>query len=118
MNTNLRYVDAVIECVGKVETVDQAFKAAGRGTRILLFSVPSVGSSYNLSLFDIYSKELTVMGSLINPDTHLRAVNLINNQKIKFDKIITHHYGLRDLEAAIKKQMSGESIKVILHPQN
>ena len=113
----LPYVDAVIEVVGKVMTVDQAFKAAGRGTKILLFSVPQVEAQYSLSLFDVYSKELTVMGSIINPDTHLRAVNLINSGKVRFDKIITHSFGLSDLEAAIKKQMSGDSIKVVVHPQ-
>ena len=117
-NLNIPYVDAVIECVGIHNTVEQAFAAAGRGTRILLFSVPKVDATYNVSLFDIYSKELTVMGSIINPDTHLRAVNLINGGRIRFDKIISHQFGLSDLESAILKQMSGESIKVVLHPQD
>lgn len=115
--TGISYADAVIECVGIIESVEQAFSAAGRGTKILLFSVPGVDSSFRLPLFDVYSKELTIMGSMINPDTHLRAVNLINNRRIRFDKIISHHFGLKDLENGIKTQMDGGSIKVIIHPQ-
>ena len=116
-HTGIPYADAVIECAGILPTVEQAFSAAGRGSRILLFGVPGVDSKFDLPLFDIYSKELTVMGSLINPDTHLRAVNLINSGKVRFDRIISHHYGLNELEQGIKTQMSRESVKVIIHPQ-
>lgn len=115
--TGISYADCVIECVGKTAAVAQALSAAGRGTKILLFSVPGVDSVFPLPLFDVYSKELTIMGSMINPDTHLRAVNLINNGKIELGRLITHRYGLKDLEQAIMTQMSNDSIKVVIHPQ-
>ena len=115
--TGISYADCVIECVGKTAAVAQAFSAAGRGTKILLFSVPGVDSCYSLPLFDVYSRELTIMGSMINPDTHLRAVNLINNRKIELGRLVTHCYGLKDLEKAILTQMSNESMKVVIHPQ-
>ena len=54
---------------------------------------------------------------MINPDTHQRAVNLINSGMIQLKKLITHRYGLEGVEDAIKMQMSNESIKVVVHPQ-
>ena len=108
--------DVVIECVGKEFAVEQAIKAAGFGANIMLFSVPSVHATIQLPLFDIYKKELHIMGSMINPDTHQRAVNLLNSGRLRIKDLITHVYDLEHLEEAIHMQMSSESIKVVVHP--
>lgn len=108
--------DVVIECVGKEFAVEQAIKAAGCGANILLFGVPSVKSTIPLPLFDIYKKELRIMGSMINPDTHQRAVNLLNSERLRIKDLITHVYDLEHLEEAIHMQMSSESIKVVVNP--
>ena len=110
-------VDVVIECVGKTFAVEQAISAAGLGATILLFSVPLVDAKVAFPLFDIYKKELTILGSFINPDTHQRAVNLLNAERLNIMDLITHRYGLNHVEDAILMQMSNESIKVIVHPQ-
>ena len=114
--TGTEGADVVIECVGNNAAAGQAVSAAGPGATILFFSVPAVGARLALPLFDLYKKELTVKGSMINPDTHLRAVNLINSGRLQISKLITHSYGLEQLEEAIHMQMSSESIKVVVHP--
>lgn len=110
-------VDVVIECVGKTVATNQAIQIAGRGAKVVLFSVPSPDATYELPLIDVFKKELTIVGSLINPDTHQRAVNLINEKKIEIKKLITHTFPLNRLDDAIHMQMSKDSIKVIIHPQ-
>ncbi len=109
--------DVIIECVGKPFAVQQAFSAAGFNANIVLFSVPAVDATVPLPLFDMYKKELHICGSMINPDTHQRAVNLINSGRLEIKKLITHTYGLEHLEDAILKQIAADSIKVIVHPQ-
>lgn len=109
--------DVVIECVGKPFAAQQAIAMAGYGATVLLFSVPPVDAAIPLPLFDVYQKELKIVGSMINPDTHQRAVNLINSGRIRLEKLITHSYGLDRVEDAIKMQMGSESIKVVVHPQ-
>lgn len=108
--------DVVIECVGKPFAVEQAFSAAGFAATILLFSVPGVDATVPLPLFDVYKKELHIVGSMINPDTHQRAVNLINSGRLELKKLITHVYDLEHMDEAIHMQMSAESIKVVVHP--
>ena len=107
-------VDCVIECVGTVVATAQAFSAAKDGATVLLFSVPKTGSHYELSLDDVFQKELTIVGSKINPDTHQRAVDLINGRRLDLKSLITHHYPHEMLEEAILMQMSNESLKVIV----
>lgn len=109
--------DCVIECVGKTAAAEQAFEIAGSGASVLLFSVPGVTAKAELPLFPVYKKELTVMGSMINPDTFQRAVDLLNSGRLQISPLITHTYGLHQVEDAIRMQMSAESIKVLVHPQ-
>lgn len=109
--------DVIIECVGNLTATGQSFEAAKRGANILLFSVPKAGSVYPLSLEDVFQKELTILGSMINPDTHERAAQLINSGRIELKPLITHCYPIDQLEDAIMMQMSSESIKVIVGNQ-
>lgn len=109
--------NVVIECVGNVPAVKSAFQFAGKGATVLLFSVPKVDAAFDLPLFDVYKKELTIKGSFVNPDTHARAVALINSGKVDFDPIITHRFTLDQLPEAIAMQMSDASIKVVVEAQ-
>ena len=106
--------NVVIECVGNVSAVKSAFQFAGKGATVLLFSVPKVDATFDLPLFDVYKKELTIKGSFVNPDTHARAVALINSGKVDFGPIITHRFPLDQLPEAIAMQMSDASIKVVV----
>jgi 2-desacetyl-2-hydroxyethyl bacteriochlorophyllide A dehydrogenase len=106
--------DVVIECAGNNQAVKSSFDLAGKGATILLFSVPKIESDFPLHLFDVYKKELTIKGSFVNPDTHSRAVRIINSGLIDFSDVITHVFPLEKLEDAVKMQMGNESIKVIV----
>lgn len=123
INTTIRNVcgtdgvDVVIECVGNPRAVAQAINAAGFGATVLIFSVPSVGAEVALPLTDVYKKELHIVGSLINPDTHQRAVDLINAGRLEIKKLISHVFDIGHLEQAIQCQMGSESVKVIVKPE-
>ena len=106
----------MIECVGNTKAVAQAIASAGPGGKVLIFSVPSVGTSVGLPLMDVFKKELKITGSIINPDTNQRAADLIDSGRIEIKKLITHTFDIDHLEDAIKCQMGSESIKVIVKP--
>lgn len=108
------YTDVVIECVGKPVAVSQALYIAGRGSKVLIFSVPNPGDTCELPLDDVFRKELTIKGSFVNPDTQYRAVRLINSGLLKLKPLITYRYPVEQLEDAIKKQMENDSVKVII----
>lgn len=109
--------DLVIECVGNLPAVKSAFRFAKKGATVVLFSVPKPDAVFDLPLFDVYKKELTIRGSFVNPDTHSRAVALLNSGKLDFSGIITHRFPLDQLPEAIAMQMSSDSIKVVVCPQ-
>jgi len=111
-------VDVVIECAGCLEATEQAVVSAKAGGRVLLFSVPELHAKYPLPLFDVFKKELTIVGSFINPDTHQRAVNLLNQGRLQIQPIVTHRFPLRQVQDAVLAQMGNESIKVVVMPQD
>ena len=115
--TGIRGADYVIECVGNTTAVAQAFAVAGDCATVLLFSVPKAGTFHQLSLDDIFHKELMIVGSLINPDTFERAVALLNEGRIDLKPIITHAFPIAQLKEAVLMQMSDESVKVIVKPE-
>ena len=108
--------DVVIECVGNPRVTRQAIDAAGPCGRVVLFSVPPVDGTVELPLFDVYAKELTISGSRINPDTHQRAVTLLNEGLVDVEPLITHRFDLDQMEEAILAQEGPESIKVVVRP--
>lgn len=110
------YTDVVIECVGKPVAVSQAIYMAGRGSKVLIFSLPHPGDKYELPLSDVFYKELTIKGSYVNPDTQYRAAKLISSGLLKLKPLITHRYPVEQLEEAIKKQMGNDSVKVMVIP--
>jgi L-iditol 2-dehydrogenase len=109
-------VDVVIECVGRVEATEQALQVAGRGAKVLLFSVPRPGANVGLDLLSVFQKELSILGSFVNPDTQLRAVRLLENRQVSVAPLITHRFPLDRLEEAIAMQTAAASIKVIVTP--
>ncbi len=109
--------NVVIECVGNLPAVKSAFRFAKKGATVVLFSVPKPEATFDLPLFDVYKKELTIKGSFVNPDTHDRAVALLNAGRLDFKPIISHRFPLDQMAEAIAMQMSSESIKVVVCPQ-
>ena len=113
---NGKTADIVIECAGNNAAIKQAFQIAGKGASIVLFSVPSPEAVFDLRLFDVYKKELKITGSFINPDTHSRAVALLNAGIIDIKPLVTHRFGLDEMAQAIQAQKSADSVKVIVKP--
>lgn len=108
--------DVVIECVGNNAAARSALAAAGFGATVLFFSVPAPDAVVPLPMFDVYKKELNIRGSFINPDTHLRAVELLNSGRIRVDNLITHTFGIDEMERAIQTQTSPDAVKVMVLP--
>ncbi len=89
--------DLVIECVGKKITSEAAIACAGKGANILLFGVPSPDTELTIPAFDIFSKELKITSSFINPFTLSKAVALLNEEKIQIAPLLSHTITLEEV---------------------
>lgn len=98
--TNL-VVDVVIECVGRAESMELAVKSAAKGGQVLLFGVAAPETVISVSPFDIFSKELTIKGSFVNPFTHDEAISLIDKKVVDVQMLISHRFTIEELPTAM-----------------
>ena len=111
--------DFVILCTGAKSAFEQAFKAVDKGGTILVFASAGEGYKYPLPINEFFWRnEVTVTSSYAaNPEEHLAALELIRNKKINVKDMITHRFGLGDIQKGFKLVTDAkESIKVIIEP--
>ena len=95
-------VDVVIEAVGTPETVEQAFGLAKRGGRVIIFGFSPQGAKATFIPFDILSKELTILGSWVNPYTFPRALDLMASKKIDLESLVSTKISLDNIMDGFK----------------
>lgn len=81
-------VAVVIECVGKVATMQQAIDIAGKYSTVMLFGLTAPSDTMSIKPFEIFKKEITLKASFINPYTQKRALELIDNRKIDVSSMV------------------------------
>ncbi|MFC5700714.1 zinc-dependent alcohol dehydrogenase family protein [Cohnella faecalis] len=94
--------DVVIECVGRKESMELACAAARKGGQVLLFGVSSPKTSISINPFEVFSKELVIRGSFINPCTHEEAISLIDQGVVQVQSLISHRFDPDEVPAAME----------------
>lgn len=108
--------DVVIEAAGRIDTAKQTMKLVGRGGTVLFFGVVPPELSMEISPNDLFSRELTLLGSSINPYSHYKAIEKLAG--LNLEPLITHHYPLREIAEAFGAAQSGTGFKVAVHPND
>ncbi|MBU4343686.1 MAG: alcohol dehydrogenase catalytic domain-containing protein [Candidatus Omnitrophica bacterium] len=115
-----KITDFVILCTGAKSAFEQAFKAVDRAGTILVFASADEGYKYHLPINEFFWRnEVTITSSYAaNPEEHLVALELIRDKKINVKDMITHRFGLGDIQKGFDLVASAkESLKVIIEPQ-
>ena len=105
--------DAVVEATGTAEGFLTALKSVAPGGRILQFGVVPVGLATHLYLNDIYARDISIIGSYLNPYTFSRAIKLLWNRPEHFSKIRPGYFSLEDYETAFEASRTGSVPKAV-----
>jgi 2-desacetyl-2-hydroxyethyl bacteriochlorophyllide A dehydrogenase len=109
-------VDVAIEAVGTSKTIIQAISVVNDGGRVLFFGVAPEDIHIDISPFEVYRRELTLLGSFVNPFTMERAVSLISNRRINLYPLISEIVPLNEIYRGVEIADSGEAIRVLIRP--
>ena len=107
--------DFVIEAVGRAAVLESAFHIASRGARILVFGVANPGDTAVIKPQEVFAKELTILGTVINPYTYHRAVELLPG--LGLDRLGIQSYPLEAHAQAFMAQHQRVVGKVQFAPQ-
>lgn len=107
--------DIVIECVGRKESMELALDAAKKGGQVLLFGVASPDTSIAIKPYEIFTKELVIQGSFINPFTHEEAISLIHQGIVRVQTLISHRFNLDKVPEVMKQYPSLQISKGLIN---
>merc|ERR1712150_399092 len=107
--------DIIVDCTGAPKAIEQAFDWLRRGAKFLLFGCCPQDAKVTLSPFQIFYKELTIVGSLINPFCFPNALALVRDLEsyLSYEKLGIGTFQLQDYPAAIEALESGLISKAV-----
>ncbi len=94
-------LDIVYECAGKQETIDQAVKLLRPGGTLMLIGIPR---EKKISFFidSIRRKEITIVNVRRQNRASQEAIELVADNKVSLDFMVTHRYSLEDAPKAFE----------------
>jgi len=108
--------DVVIEATGDAASAQASLELVRRGGTLLVFGVYPSEARVSVSPFRVNEDELRIVGSLNNPNTHQRAIDLLASGRIVLDGVITHRLGLSELGAALDRANFPGAGKITIDP--
>jgi len=106
--------DLTIECAGHEKAVEQAVAATRRGGTVLLFGVSGPDAEARIRPYEIFARELTVVGSFINPFTHQRAIDALAAGRVDTARIVSHRFPVEQTAEALRMSRQPEAVKVLV----
>jgi L-iditol 2-dehydrogenase len=104
----------LIDAVGLPTVLEGCVRMSARGGRILVFGVAAPNAEATVRPNEIYTKELTILGTAINPFTQLRATGLLERLPLREIRIAS--FPLDAAGEALAAVRAGLSDKIQLTP--
>ncbi len=106
-----------IDCSGNINAIRSAIEGTRPGGRVLLFGVADPEAQLPFSPYEVFRRELTILGSCINTETQQRAVDLLS--EVELGPLVTHCFRLEDFADAVEmKRADPQALKILVKPGN
>jgi L-iditol 2-dehydrogenase len=100
-NLEPNQLDAVFECAGDEEALDQAVDLLKPGGKLIIVGIPEQNEiSFNIN--KIRRKEISIQNVRRQNNCLQKAIDLISNGKINVDFMATHNFKLKDAPLAFE----------------
>ena len=106
--------ETVIDCTGVVAAIEDGLSRVRRGGVFQCFGVASPGATARFSPFDVYRREITIIGSMAVLNSFDRAVSLAGHHAEQLATLVTHRYPLERYEDAVAIFRSGAGTKIVV----
>ena len=109
-------VDAVLECVGRLDAIETAIACVRGGGTVSSVGVPSAVCG-DFPYMDFWMRDLTYRGGWANVHAYLRPLlDLISAGRLHPECVISHRMRLEEAEEAYRLFERREATKVVLTP--
>ena len=107
-------VNAFVDASGVAQAVYSGIKAVGPAGRVLLVGLGT--EDMNLPVSHIQNNEIWVTGVFRYANTWPTGIELLASGKVNLDVLVTHTFGLDEVEAALNAGKLPGSMKAVVQP--
>lgn len=107
-------VDAFVDASGASAAVKTGIREVRPGGRVVLVGMGE--SEIALPIPVIQNNELVLTGVFRYANTWPTAIELVQSGRVDLDGMVTGHFGLRDVELALKSTMDPATLKSVVKP--
>lgn len=112
-----RLADKVIVCASAKQVAEQALRSFGNGGNVIFFATPREEETVEVDFFKYWRSGFKWQPTYGAPPGACRtAFELIKNNTINVDDMITHRLSLDDIAEGFKIASEGKGLKVIIEP--
>ena len=110
-------VDIVVDATGVSRVMERLPQFARHGGKVVFYGVAPEEDRIAISPYDIFRRQLTILGSFSQALTFERATRLVNSGDIRVKEMITHTFPLEAWGEALRLATGvGEHIKIVMVP--
>ncbi len=108
--------DIVIDVTGVPAVLQDGFNYVRPMGKVMIFGVCPANSSISISPFQVYHKDLTILGSMAINYTFDPAIAMLEAGAVQVKSLVTHSLPLDDFEDALSLAGSRDAVKVQIAP--
>jgi L-iditol 2-dehydrogenase len=103
----------IVDAVGSAFVVESCIRLCARRGTVLVFGVAPPTARASISPNEIYTRELSIVGTAINPFTYSRAIALLG--RLQLDRLHVINYGLEEARTAIEatRQKLADKVQIV-----
>jgi len=109
--------DVVVDCTGVPAVVEHMFTHVRNNGKLLFFGVNPADARVAISPFDVYQRDLEILGSFALRYTFHDAFALLESGAIDVRPLLSDRFPIERFPEALELASSGEALKVQIQPQ-
>lgn len=102
------------EAIGNPALVEEAIALTQKGGRVVIVGVADPEGELKVKPYQIFAKELTLIGSYMRPYTYPRAIAWLS--ELDLEPLVKMEFGLEDTLLAIESLKMGKGVKILVKP--
>lgn len=108
--------DVVIDASGAPQAIRQAIRRVRRGGTYVQLGVAPVGATIPIEPYDLFARELTVVGSMTTLNSFARAVSMLEAGHVDVAPLAGRPYPLEAYAEAVAATRRGDEVKTLVRP--
>jgi 2-desacetyl-2-hydroxyethyl bacteriochlorophyllide A dehydrogenase len=107
--------EVTFEAVGNPALVEEAIALTQKGGKVVIVGVADPEAEFRVKPYQIFAKELTLIGSYMRPYTYPRAIIWLS--RLDLASLVKMEFSLDDTLLAIETVKMGKGVKVLVKPK-